>query len=433
VCSSRNRKFRYESFILVYFISSVVHCPATVGPCPTIGFVSQRLKDLPRKESSSESKKSARSNSAVPTIKSSLIFFYFLCLHSLRSSSVLGPRVPAQVRFHSLRRYFEISPRVVHPYTIQPPLFISNTSTTDSIPAHHYPQAMDQPDFQLFTSLRYDPLLLSLPANTSSWPTAKPPQGVTTLSSPFYMASFHRDRILKAAEHFNWTVVASKISGPSGFSFFLAKLNEAIDITSPQPLRVRVLLSHEGEITVESNPTPKVSQWNLFPRRLPPPQGQQKRVEVSPLTGGALTLGSGDSLHGDPDIDPKWEIIPDPVRTMPSPYTTYKTTSRDMYNTARERVGIKDMSEKKEAMIISEKDGEIMEGSLTSVFFWRDGKWITPVVESGGQDGTTRRWALEEGLCSEGVVKVDSLRGGAECWISNGVRGFSLATVKLRG
>lgn len=110
-----------------------------------------------------------------------------------------------------------------------------------------------------------------------------------------------------------------------------------------------------------------------------------------------MTVGDGDAVHGDPPMSQAWNVLPDTVRTKPSPYTSYKTTSRDMYTAARERVGIKDMAEKKEVLIVSERDGEIMEGSLTSVFFWREGKWRTPPVSSGGQVGTTRRWALEKG------------------------------------
>jgi branched-subunit amino acid aminotransferase/4-amino-4-deoxychorismate lyase len=67
-----------------------------------------------------------------------------------------------------------------------------------------------------------------------------------------------------------------------------------------------------------------------------------------------------------------------------------------MYDNARKNVGIKNMSEKREVLIISES-GEIMEGSLTSVYFWREGKWVTPGLDSGGQAGTTRRWALDKG------------------------------------
>jgi len=76
-----------------------------------------------------------------------------------------------------------------------------------------------KPGFQLLTSLRYDPLLLT---QDSSKP--KP-------SSPFYIASFHRDRILKAAEHFKWAAAADTIRGPEGLAFFLSKLNDAVDST----------------------------------------------------------------------------------------------------------------------------------------------------------------------------------------------------------
>lgn len=120
-----------------------------------------------------------------------------------------------------------------------------------------------------------------------------------------------------------------------------------------------------------------------------------------------------------------------------------------MYTDARERVGIKTMVEPQEVLIISNghnptldarnsanivitsADGDIMEGSLTSVYFYRDGRWVTPPVSSGGQAGTTRRWLLERGLCDEERVNVDSLVDGEECWLSNGVRGLVWGKVKL--
>ncbi|KAH8786110.1 aminotransferase [Hyaloscypha finlandica] len=259
-------------------------------------------------------------------------------------------------------------------------------------------------DLKLYTSLRYDPLLTSLPINTESWDEQlKEP-------SPFYILTHHRDRILQAADHFGWIKAVDAIRGSDGFVHLLKKLTETIDTKSPTPLRIRVLLSHDGSIGVESSPAAPVTETNLFPKRIPPPKASPQ-MKVSPLTA--------------------WDIIPDSVRTKPSPYTSYKTTNRDMYGAARERVGIKDMTEKREVLIVSEKDGEIMEGSLTSVFFWRNGKWTTPPVASGGQVGTTRRWALAKGFCVEGVVTADSLKDGEECWISNGVRGFQWGKVKL--
>jgi 4-amino-4-deoxychorismate lyase len=249
---------------------------------------------------------------------------------------------------------------------------------------------MSVPDFQLFSSLRYDPLLTSIPINIEDWDSeVKAP-------SPFYMLSHHRDRILQAAEHFGWTKAAEAIRGPEGFAHMLKKLTEAINTQSPTPLRVKVLLDHDGSIAVESSLTAPVTETNLYPKRIPAPK-EAAQMKVSPRTGGALTVGDGDTVHGDPPMSETWDILPDTARTKSSPYTSYKTTSRDIYTAARERVGIKDMAEKREVLIISQKDGEIMEGSLTSVFFWRDVKWITPPVSSGGQVGTTRRWALEKG------------------------------------
>jgi hypothetical protein len=248
------------------------------------------------------------------------------------------------------------------------------------------------PDFQLFSSLRFDPLLFTLPANTESWNHAS---SEATVPSPFYMLPFHRDRLLQAAEHFGWTTAADTIRDPAGFQRFLQKATQAINLNSTTPLRVRTLLSHEGEITVEAFPAFGVLESNLFPKRLPPPRSSEPTMKVSPATGGALTLGLSDSVSGDPPRDEYWDVVPDTERTTTSPYTSYKTTSRDMYSTARERVGIKEMSDKKEVFIVSES-GEIMEGSLTSVYFWRKGKWVTPCLASGGQAGTTRRWALDK-------------------------------------
>lgn len=236
--------------------------------------------------------------------------------------------------------------------------------------------------------------------------------------------------MLEAATHFGWETAANAIRSTPGFFHLLQKLNEAIDVTSSTPLRVRTLLNHEGVITVESNPTPAVTEWNLFPKRLPPPKTATLEMNVSPLTGGALTVGEGDSVYGDAPTELAWDVYIDTHLTPASGFTSFKTTNRDLYSHARERVEIRDMAEKREVLIIGEGE-EIMEGSLTTVFFWREGKWVTPPVASGGQIGTTRRWALENGLAVEGVVKRRDLKDGEECWFSNGVRGFQWGMVRL--
>lgn len=244
-------------------------------------------------------------------------------------------------------------------------------------------------DVELFSSLRYDPLLKSISENTKLLDHGDKE------SSPFYMLAYHRDRILQAAEHFKYDKAIGVLQGPQGLDNILQKLNEAIDVESSGPLRVRVVVDDSGNIRVETNSIVAVTEETLYPARLPPPNTPAPKV--SPLTGGALIIGDDDSVHGDPPTANPWDVMPDPKQTPPSSYTSYKTVSRDMYNSARERVGIKNPTEKKEVLLIADDSGETMEGSLTTPYFWRNGTWTTPPVSSGGQIGTTRRWALEKG------------------------------------
>jgi len=96
-----------------------------------------------------------------------------------------------------------------------------------------------------------------------------------------------------------------------------------------------------------------------------------------------------------------------------------------MYTNARSRAGIHSFQSSAEIVLVN-PSGELMEGSVTSVYFLRDGKWVTPSVASGGQIGTTRRWLIEQGYCVEGIVEAESLQDGEMCWISNGLRGLTL-------
>lgn len=58
--------------------------------------------------------------------------------------------------------------------------------------------------FQLFTSLRYDPILLHSKENSTEMVSF-------TIPSPFYMLVYHRDRMLEAARHFEWNPVIQKL------------------------------------------------------------------------------------------------------------------------------------------------------------------------------------------------------------------------------
>ena len=240
-----------------------------------------------------------------------------------------------------------------------------------------------EPDFQLFSSLRYDPALLQIPGSSLShagwnW----------TNSSPLYMLDYHRDRMLSAATHWGWTAAVEVLEGDAGLERLGNYIVNSIGDNTQTPLRVRVAVTRQGELSVVTGPVPKTAPANLFPAQLPPPGETQSS---GPEEG---------SDEGIPSKSPEYEILVDASRTARSEFTHFKTTLRAAYDGARQRaqIGLPDL---KEVLIISEQ-GAVMEGSITTPYFWREGRWVTPAVSSaysrekgsGGQNGTSRRWAL---------------------------------------
>ena len=168
----------------------------------------------------------------------------------------------------------------------------------------------------------------------------------------------------------------------------------------------------------QKGPTPPVSLQSLFPSRLEDPQP----TNVAAKAGGAMSLGVDDRSHAY-DIGPWTVVIPDTEPTKASFFTTFKTTRRDMYLAARDRVGITSYQEPQEVALIN-SEGHVMEGSFTNIYLFRRGRWVTPPTASGCLPGTARRWLLEAKLCREEVIQASGLVDQEECYLSNGVRGL---------
>lgn len=232
--------------------------------------------------------------------------------------------------------------------------------------------------FRIFTSLRYDPGLLEIPSNAhehAGWNRKN--------ASPLYMLDLHRDRMLRAATHWGWEAAVQVLSGEAGLRTLSECVLSALGERQGIPARVRVMVSKEGELGTEVADTPEKGITNLFPKRFPVPG----RDEASDML---------------PSKKPVCEVVLDEQGTGRSEFTHFKTTRRAMYDGARQRAGIGPSGEK-EVLIINDVDNSIMEGSSTTPYFWRNGRWVTPPVSarfnlqdgSGGNDGTTRRWVLE--------------------------------------
>lgn len=160
-------------------------------------------------------------------------------------------------------------------------------------------------------------------------------------------------------------------------------------------LQMRVRLTHDGELIVETHPT--------------------RPFERDPLQAAFFKADSDDDLPPPPVLD----IYIDTQATPSTVFTSYKTTARAHYNDARERAGIKDRKELKDVLLYNEH-GEITESSVANVAFWRDGIWTSPPDASGGLRGTMRRYLIERGLVREGVIRRDDVRVGEWVLLTNG-------------
>ncbi|KAI1112363.1 putative 4-amino-4-deoxychorismate protein [Nemania sp. NC0429] len=272
---------------------------------------------------------------------------------------------------------------------------------------------------QLFTTIRCDTRLLEIPDRGFTH------VGWNQDPSPFYMLDLHRDRMLKAAIHWGWDAAAKVLEGEDGLKTLEDFLRANVPEVADSPRRAKVLIDRDGTLSVSTGPTEPVHLDNLFPSRLPAPSSH---VAEDPLRGDGI-----------PERAFGFEVLVDGQATAKSEFTHFKTTHRPMYEEARHRAGIFDAADKREVLLVNRDDGSVMEGSITTPYFWRSGRWVTPPVPrefdiakgSGGNSGTTRRWAMESALVVEETVYADSLVDGEECWISNGVRGFIHARVRL--
>jgi branched-subunit amino acid aminotransferase/4-amino-4-deoxychorismate lyase len=127
------------------------------------------------------------------------------------------------------------------------------------------------------------------------------------------------------------------------------------------------------------------------------------------------------------------KVVLDTEALRPSLFTIHKTSARMPYESARERAGISDVTADRGEVLLFNPAREIMEASVSTPYFYRRGRWVTPPLSSGGNAGVTRRVALENGLCAEEIIEVESLCHGETVWVSNGVRGFVMGTLHLHG
>lgn len=221
---------------------------------------------------------------------------------------------------------------------------------------------------------------------------------------------YHRDRLLSAAQAFGWSEVVTFLTGDAGLQRLLSTAEEHLKTISKTPQahgrrKIKICVCKNNKFGVESNA--------LVP------------------TGSRSIFSLPVFLDKAAPLDRLCTVKLDVETTTPSLFTSHKTSKRDEYDRARRKADISHQPPDIAEVLLFNPNQEVMECSLSTPYFFRDGRWVTPPLCSGGNAGVTRKLALESRLCREQVVFVEDLRNGETFWISNGVRGFLPAILSL--
>lgn len=246
-----------------------------------------------------------------------------------------------------------------------------------------------RPEFRITTSLRWRSsvsLTEDSPDNTS--------------------ISFHQSRLLASAEAFGLDTASALLSGSSGRKSLIDSIDKHMSVVAKpnEMYKLTLLVSPAGEITVAQSPVTQP----LYDFSFPDPfkstdDGMQAKVYISPQP------------------------------TYASPFTLHKTNHRSMYASARSAVNIEQEAPTSAEVLLHNEQGQITEASLSTVYFFRNGSWITPAASCGGNLGATRALALSRGWCTEGVIELQAVLPDEVIILSNGVRGFWPARVASPG
>ncbi|KAL1953904.1 hypothetical protein VTO42DRAFT_2056 [Malbranchea cinnamomea] len=270
-------------------------------------------------------------------------------------------------------------------------------------------------DFYIFTTLRVEP------KNDAGWAASQDSSEMHLIFFPYHLA-----RLRDAARTFSLATVSDLLADDETGPKLLREKVEAAIPDKARPWRIRMTIDRQGRIDATAAPIPDAQGLLLtLPRN---PSG----LSLFEFFSAARTDYKGRI----------WDVTVDDKPTPKSIFTGHKTSVRGMYSAARERAGLTSLAEPKEVLVWN-GDGEVMEGSITTVYFRRklrqpgdtNGQsgwaWVTPSLSSGCNAGSTRRYALSAGVCVEGTVEVDGLVDGEEFWLSNAVNGFFLGKISL--
>src|SRR3984957_4655068 len=266
--------------------------------------------------------------------------------------------------------------------------------------------------YSLLSTTKYDPFLTSLRYNDE--PGGK--------QSPFFLLSYHLDRLLDAALQHGWNCsltydqlkskceeAAQEFQRHNGLEpckVHYSFLSSQFHLRGPG--KIRLVLDNSGFLHSFSFP---VSPFSSDPTAA---------SLFNPTIDNALQFHLATKVYVDSQ--------PTPV----SIFTRTKTTRRQLYDQARSRAGISPPPSEPSDVLLYNPQLCITEASVCNVAFWRLSKWVTPPTSSGCLAGVLRRWLLEQGRiveADEGSLTKETIQDGDWVLLMNGVIGCQLGIV----
>ncbi|MDA8708035.1 aminodeoxychorismate synthase component I [Hellea sp.] len=101
--------------------------------------------------------------------------------------------------------------------------------------------------------------------------------------------------------------------------------------------------------------------------------------------------------------------------------TRHKLSARQFYDGERERVNA--LTGAGEVVFLN-KDGQLCEGSFTSLFIEKNGQLFTPSLSAGLLPGILRAELIETGKAIEKTLLIDDLRSADKIYLGNSLRGL---------
>lgn len=248
----------------------------------------------------------------------------------------------------------------------------------------------DSKTFEIITAIRYEPHLNDGIKDTS----------------PFFLFEEHLHRLKLELEFFQWGFSISKQSLLSKLQEVISNVkNTDIEYTDSTPYKLRLRIDKEGVVNIEATKVPERS--NLLDGLY----YAKTEHEKTPSLCYAIYIDS--------------EEIPISV------FTSFKTTYRDHYNRAREKL----LSGKSQPadVLLHNSAGQVTETSICNVAFYRQlvendqivYKWITPAISLGCLCGVVRQMLITKGLVVEGNVSIADVEIGEEILVFNGIIGVA--------